>query len=73
MQDDIFFKSNKFREMLKKHLNITKSKMAAVSDKGIFCNKIDFKKNQSMSTFTIVLIQFTRVHHGLVDGSNASR
>lgn len=47
--------------------------MAAVSDKGIFCNKIDFKKNQSMSTFTIVLIQFTRVHHGLVDGSNASR
>lgn len=26
-----------------------------------------------MSTFTIVLVQFTRVHDGLVDGSDASR
>lgn len=39
MQNDIFFNQEKSGKYLK-HLNITKSKMAEVSDKGIFCNKI---------------------------------
>lgn len=30
-------------------------------------------KNQSKSTFTIVLVQFARVHDRLVDGGDASR